>query len=236
MDIKKYIYWVFLVLTVVLTIITIYDSFSGVSGTENSIFRSVWIVLILTIFVTIQAICLFTFKSKFTLYHIGYYILHVGLVLMLTGCFVYYISGDVVNVSVPVNSTALYNEIEREKIDDNGSNRLKLDFYIGVSDFVVERYETEDGLQLSDKHYEATLMIMPEGTRDVKEISLEVNKPYREDGWKIYLMNYDRATESVVQLMLKYDPGEYITLSGIWMIVLGVFVMCLPKRKGGDVK
>lgn len=228
---QKYLYWVFLVLTVLMTVLTLYDSLAGISGTDESVFRSVWIVFILTAFVAIQVICLFTVKPKFTLYRAGFYFLHIGLVLMLLGCFVYYIAGDVVSVTVPIDDSALYNQIKREESDENGNDLLRLDFYLGISDFVVERYEAEEGMPASDKYYEATLMIMPEGTRDVEEISLTVNHPHREDGWKIYLMNYDRVTESAVQLMLKYDPGEYVTLSGIWMIIVGTFIMCLFRKR-----
>lgn len=233
---QKYLYVVFLVLTVVMTILTLYDSLAGISGTGDSIFRSVWVVFILTAFVAIQVICLFTIKPKFTLYRAGFYLLHVGLVLLLIGCFVYYIAGDVVSVTVPVDDSALYNQIKREEADEKGNDLLRLDFYLGVSDFTVERYEAEDGLPASDKYYEATLRIMPEGTREVEEIELTVNHPHHEDGWKIYLMNYDRATESAVQLMLKYDPGEYVTLSGIWMIIAGVFVMCLFRKREAVAK
>jgi hypothetical protein len=48
-------------------------------------------------------------------------------------------------------------------------------------------------------------------------------------------MNYDRQTESAVQLMLKRDPGEFISLGGIWLTIAGSVVMCLlRKREGGE--
>lgn len=234
--IQKYLYWIFLILSIFMTVFTVVASVTGTSGTDESIFRSVWVVFILAAFVVIQVICLFTIKPKFNLYRAGFYILHIGLVLLLTGCFVYYISGDVVNVSVPINDTAVYNEIKRDTEDESERDVLKLDFYLGVSDFYLERYEAEDGQHASDKFYEATLMIMPEGSRDIEEISLTVNGPHHEDGWKIYLMNYDKATESAVQLMLKYDPAEYVTLAGIWMVIAGAFVMCLLRKREAVVE
>ena len=149
----------------------------------------------------------------------------------------YYIAGDVINVSVPVDSSAVYSEIKREEPDKNGNDILKLDFGLGVSDFRVERYEASEDAAESDKYYETTLLIMPEGTRNIERVSLSVNNPHRESGWKIYLMNYDRITESSVQLMLKNDPGEYISLAGIWMMIGGTVIMCLlKKRKAGDIE
>lgn len=233
---QKYLYWALLILSGVMTVFTVIASVTGTSGTEQSVFGSVWVVFILAAFVVVQVICLFSLKPKFTLYRAGFYLLHIGLVLLLSGCFVYYIAGDVVNVSVPVDSTQIYREIKRETADANGNDTLKLDFGIGVSNFTVERYEPEEeGGAAVDKYYEATLLIMPEGTRNVEEIPLIVNEPHRESGWKIYLMNYDRVSESAVQLMMKYDPGEYITLAGIWMVIAGSVVMCLlKKREAGD--
>ena len=112
---------------------------------------------------------------------------------------------------------------------------MQLDFYLGISDFKVERYEPEEDGTTIDKYYEATLMIMPKGSREIESHALTVNGPHRESGWKIYLMNYDRTTEGVVQLMLKYDPGEYIALAGMLCAIIGSVMMCLlKKREAGD--
>lgn len=224
-----------LVLSGVMTVFTVIASVTGTSGTEESIFNSVWVVFLLAAYVVVQIICLFSLKPKFTLYRTGFYLLHIGLVLLLAGCFVYYIAGDVVNVSIPVDSSQMYRQIKRETPDTNGNDILNLDFGIGVSNFVVERYDdTDDGMAI-DKYYEATLLIMPEGSRNIEEVPLSVNQPHRESGWKIYLMNYDRVTESAVQVMMKYDPGEYVTLAGMWMCIAGSVVMCLlRKREAGE--
>jgi len=233
---RKTLYIIFLILSTVLTVFTVIDSLKGNSGTEDSLLKSVWVVFILAAYVLIQVICIFLMKPSFTLYKCGFYVLHIGIVLLLTGCFIYYISGDVVTVTVPVNEKAIYSEIKRTEPDSKGNDMLKLDFGIGVSDFVVEKYTAEDGVEGTDKYYEATLMILSDGERTPKEIPLIVNYPHHQNGWKIYLMNYDKITESSVQLMLKYDPGEYITLTGIWMLIIGTFVMCLFKKKGAGEK
>jgi hypothetical protein len=44
-------------------------------------------------------------------------------------------------------------------------------------------------------------------------------------------MNYDKATKSTVQLTLKKDPGEMLTYMGIWSMIIGAFIMCLPKLR-----
>ncbi len=232
---QKNLYLVFLVLVCILTVITVIVSANGTSGTAESFFHSPWVVFLFAAYVFIQILCLFSLKPKFTLYRAGFYAMHIGLVLFLTGCFLYYVSGDMIHVSVPVDPDAMYNEIKRDRVEEGESPTQRLDFYLGIADFKVERYEAKEGEAAVDKYYEATLLIMPEGSREIEEDALVLNGPHRESGWKIYLMNYDRMGGSAVQLMLKHDPGEYISLSGIWLTIAGSVIMCLfRKREAGE--
>lgn len=232
---RKVLYLILLVLSAVMTVLTVITSVLGTAGTEQSVFHSTWVVFVFAAFVLIQLVCLFTLKPRFSVYYVGFYLLHIGLVLTLVGCFVYYLVGDVVNVSIPVDRTAVYSEILREEPDSSGNTTLKLGFGLGVTDFKVEKYTEETGVTGTDKHYEATLQILANGKRVPETVSLTVNHPHHQNGWKIYLMNYDSITQSSVQLMLKKDPGEYVTLTGLWFIIIGTFVMCLLRRKGsGD--
>lgn len=82
--------------------------------------------------------------------------------------------------------------------------------------------------RVTEKHFEASVVIYnrEEGT-NIQEV-LKVNHPLRVNGWKIYLQSHGSG---VVQLILKYDPGEYIALAGIWMIILGTILSCLVRRK-----
>lgn len=233
MKFQKWLYIMFFALSALLTVFTVVVSLNGTSGTEDSVFKSVWVVFIFAFYVLVQLFCFFTAKSKkLTIKRLGFYLLHIGLILFLLGSFIYYISGDVVSVSVPVNDSAVYNKIKRDKLDEHGNDILKLDFGIGISKFSVERYADDNDEEKMDKWYEATLLIVPNGTREIKEKILTVNNPVRQSGWKIYLMNYDKATESSVQLMMKYDPGEYVSLMGIWFTIVGAFLMCFKKRNG----
>lgn len=218
-----------------MTLLTVIASVMGNAGTEESVFADVWVVLILAAFVAIQVICLFTLKPQFTLYRAGFYLLHIGLVLFLAGSFIYYISGDKLDVAVAVDPTATYGQIKRISDDPSQTEYVKLGFDMGISDFKVEKYAAEDGLPASDKYYEATLMIVPDGTREVTSVPLAVNRPYRVGGWKIYLMGYDGASGSTVNLMLKRDPAEFVCTAGLWMVIAGGVVMCLlRKREVGD--
>jgi cytochrome c biogenesis protein ResB len=233
--IQKILYIGLFVVSVLMTVLTVVASVMGNAGTQDSVFTGIWVVLILAAFVAIQVICLFTLKPKFTLYRAGFYLLHVGLVLFLAGSFIYYIAGDKLDVAVAVDPTATYSQIKRVSDDPEKTELVKLGFDMGIADFKVEKYAAEDGLPASDKYYEAALMIVPGGTREVTNVSLTVNHPYRTGGWKIYLMGYDGTTGSTVNLMLKRDPAEFVSTAGLWMVIAGGVVMCLlRKREAGE--
>lgn len=232
---QKILYIGLFAVSVLMTLLTVIASVMGNAGTEESVFADIWVVLILAAFVAIQVICLFTLKPKFTLYRAGFYLLHVGLVLFLAGSFIYYIAGDKLDVAVAVNPSATYGQIKRMSDDSSQAEYVKLGFDMGIADFKVEKYEAEDGQPASDKYYEAFLMIVPDGTREVTNVPLSVNRPYRTAGWKIYLMGYDGTTGSTVNLMLKRDPAEFVSTAGLWMTIAGAVIMCLlRKREVGD--
>jgi hypothetical protein len=68
---------------------------------------------------------------------------------------------------------------------------------------------------------------------DVKEIVIEVNKPYAVDGWKLYQYSYnDRfgkwSPTSVIEVIR--DPWLPVVYTGIFMLLLGsVYLMALGK-------
>lgn len=225
---QRKLYVMFLIISAIITAITIFVSVQGTAGTEESLFTSPWIVFIFVAYVAIQIIGIVSYKAKLNLRGIGFFLTHVGLVVFLVGNFIYYIAGEQIPVTIAVDENAMYNQIKRYS-ENNDGEFVKLPFDMGVSTFKVEKYE--DG---SDKYYEATLMIGPEGTRDIFYEPLIVNKPYRKSGWKIYLMEYDGTTGSVVTLLMKRDPGEYVSLLGIAMLIIGCIILCLFRKKEGE--
>lgn len=224
---QRKLYIAFLMISALLTGITVIVSIQGTAGTEDSLFKSTGIVFIFIAYVVIQIIGLVYYRTKLNLHAIGFYLTHVGLVVFLVGCFIYYLYGDKIPVTIMVDQNSMYNQIQ--KYSENGKGEfIKLPFDVGVSDFKVDKYE--DG---TDKYYEAVLIIEPEGTRDVLSKKLAVNKPYRISGWKIYLMGYDGKDGTTVSLLFKYDPGEYVSLGGIVMLLIGVLILCLFRKKEG---
>lgn len=217
-------------MTAVLLALTIWSSATG-----KELFSNIWMVFLLAAFVALQTICLFTKKPKLSIYRIGFFVMHIGLVLFLVGSFIYYVAGDKLTVSIPVEPGKQYSRIKRSSDVQGRDEFVDLGFDIGVSDFKVEKYEPDENGYQADKYYEATLMITDAKTRQDSQVALSVNNPYRKNGWKVYLMSHYNQT--LLNLMFKKDPGEYISLTGIWMMITGSFMMCfIRKPRTGDEK
>ena len=271
----------------------------GTAG--NDIFSNpaiLWsLVILLAVFCVVQILCLFTYHFRFS--KIGFYIFHAGLIAVLVGSFLYYLTGIKISGVFFVNPEGSSSDAQVQMVK---SNRLRGDeyvadfnsFYLGVTDFTVDYYEPvydvyrvfdndKDPVRLmsdveinsrgcydfgkygvraenemldengyaavrltspdvvavprrSVKYYggNVTIVNLADG-RSVTEELIEVNKPLRVNGWKIYLMGYDEASDAA-SFLFKYDPAEYIELAGFWMLILGAFLMILirPHGKGGD--
>ena len=207
----------------------------GIFGVSNS----VWLVLLLSAFVLIQIICFFTVKPKLSFYRVGFYVLHIGLVLFLAGSFFYYIGGDKATLQMPVDPQNVYNQFPRvETLEEGQSLReaetITFDFDLGVSKVDVTHYDLEKDGNDGVKWYDAELMVIGKTESQPTYLEWGVNKPCRVGGWKIYLMGYSEQNQ-VVSLQVKKDPGEFVSLAGIWMLIGGGVMMCLiKKRKAGD--
>ena len=252
MKVYKWISLITTGLTVILLGFILVDSFfykelagggrgmDGVFGMSNSI----WLVLLLSIFVLVQIICLFSVKPKLNFYRVGFYVLHIGLVLFLAGTFFYYIGGDKTTLQMPVDAAATYNQFPRlEQLEEGMSvsdvDTITFDFDIGISEMDVTYYDEEIDGTSGVKWYDGQLMIVDKGEREPQYIDWAVNHPVRHGGWKIYLMglSYNNDGTPWVTLQMKKDPGELLSLAGIWMLLGGSVMMCLiKKRKAGDGK
>lgn len=76
-----------------------------------------------------------------------------------------------------------------------------------------------------DKHYEASMTISDLDGSNVENKELLVNKPLRKKGWIVYLLNYSRDM-TAINVLFKYDPVEYISTAGLWLIIIGTFMLC----------
>lgn len=241
---KKLAYVLYVALAIVsaaLLVMTIIAS-SGVSAVWNGM----PIVVVLFVLAIALIISIVAFNPRKGFYSIGFYVLHIGIVLFLVGSFIYAVSGVKTNVAPPSvssitqtieyrmqqmgvsdaqinNMKGYYNQLNRTT-EDGSSELIDLGFNFRIVDFKTEYYDAE---QKNVKHYEATLEFYENGKTE--RVPLTVNHPIRRNGWKIYLMDVGVNQPfgfTEVQLLFKKDPTEFLSASGIILTVLGTFVMC----------
>ncbi len=239
------------VVTAALLVMTILAS-AGVDG----VWSGMPVVIVLLVLGIAIAVSLIVFNPRRNFYSIGFYVLHLGIVLFLIGSFVYTVSGSEIYVSPPNKSSftdviryqmvqngytaeeveefasKFYNEVGSTKED--GTTEIKsLGFNFRVADFKTEYYE--DGKSV--KYYEATLEFLENG--ETVEKSLSVNHPLYYGGWKIYLMDVGVNQPfgyQEVRLLFKKDPTEFLSTGGILLILAGTFMMCLIRPRDKAVE
>lgn len=157
----------------------------------------------------LSAVSLFTAKvSGNPAKKIGFFLTHVGIVVLLAGFALFALHGDTVTASVPIGGDTYYSNIQRESGD-----LCELGFHFRVDGFSVETYE--DG---SDKQYRATLSFADPVTLRVETEEISVNHTVHRGDWKIYLMNYGGG---YVHLLFRHDPGETVVKIGAVLMIAG---------------
>ena len=79
-------------------------------------------------------------------------------------------------------------------------------------------------------HYGVTLNVMDKG--NALDLPISINHPAGYNGWRFYLMSYDQVNRSYVVLSARRDPGRKAVFAGIWVTMVGTFVLGF-RRKGG---
>ena len=216
------------------------------SAGKSNVWTGAPIVIALSALGVAIAISVVAFNPKKNAYSIGFYILHIGIVLLLVGVMGYSLGGTDL-YAAPVNVGSVTSVMEYRMLQmgytdrqiaslkgynnrvGSGDEIVDLGFNFRIIDFETEYYE--DGVSV--KHYEATVEFLNSEDGTVDQVSLTVNHPIYRNGWKIYLMDVgtnQALGDQQVQLMLKKDPTELLTVAGILLTVVGTFMMCfVPK-------
>ena len=236
----------FVVLTALL-VMTVVAS-AGVKG----IWSGTPIVIVLSALGIAISVSVVAFNPKKTIYSIGFYVLHIGIVAFLVGMIGYSVAG-VETYAAPVNTGSVTSVMEyrmhqmgytdrqisslkgyNNRIGGSDGEVIDLGFNFRIIDFKTEYYD--DGVSV--KHYEATVEFLNSEDGSVDKISLTVNHPIYRNGWKIYLMDVGTNPNfgyQQVQLMFKKDPTEFLSVSGIILTIVGTFMMCLIRPKAEEV-
>ena len=105
---------------------------------------------------------------------------------------------------------------------------------IELKKFIMETYD--DG---SPKRFASEIQILTESGKNI-ETTVDVNKPYEVDGWKIYQYGYDTqmGAESQISILeLVSDPWLPLVYTGIYMMLAGAVCMFVIGREvKGELK
>ena len=225
MKLRERLYLLFSVVCCMIFIMTLVTSFQKTAGTADSAFAwgdGLVLVAVCAVFALVQLIGIVTFRPHLQIRTLGFYLVHVGILVFLLGCFLFY------NAGTDVDGDGKQDNIRYVQVTPSNqmySEYTTLGFGIGIPDAGVEYYE--DG---TPKYYYADIRLDASDGTGIKDVTLSVNHPYHQNGWKIYLMDYNDMTKQVT-LLFKKDPGEYWTITGIWMIILGSVLMCLIRKR-----
>ena len=228
--------------TVALLIMTVFASASGEEARYPAVSTIAFVLLGTAIAVSVVA-----FNPQKSFYDIGFYLLHTGIVIFLAGMMIFALKGSSHYVALPDLSDITRETENHMKTvygwSDDDIDRLKsyrnqiaadsgeiidLGFNFRITDFETLYYEDSEAV----KHYEADVeFFLSNGTTEAK--ALTVNHPLYREGWKIYLMNVGVSPYGYEQinLLIKKDPAEFLSVAGIILIVCGTFAMCLFPEK-----
>jgi len=224
-------------------------------------------------------------KRKFSPAQIGFYLVHLGVVVILAGAFIGYISGkkgmlqlllmpqqaesqlmtktgEMVDFGLEVSAENFqvkfyppiyhfYRQIPpRQRVpgqmpfekvsefDVAGQTVLMLDDFgsFDVSNLWneaqqewIQRRAVDAGAFLhrasqTPSYFGVTLLVEGE------KIPISINHPAGYKGWRFYLMSYDQVNQRFVQLSARRDPGRNAVIVGIWLTLIGTFVLCLRRQ------
>lgn len=111
--------------------------------------------------------------------------------------------------------------------------RVETGLMIHLNDFIMETYPS--GMP---KRFASDVVVRAKAGKEVAAV-IDVNKPLKVDGWKMYQYDYDSeaGTESQISvLQLVKDPWLPFVYAGIFMMLAGAFLMIFTGGKKEDVK
>ncbi|MBQ6253483.1 MAG: cytochrome c biogenesis protein ResB [Bacteroidales bacterium] len=106
-------------------------------------------------------------------------------------------------------------------VDENG-NTYETGLSVRLDDFTMETYP--NGMP---KRFASDVVVTDKSGKEIVEV-IEVNKPLKVDGWKMYQYDYDSEAgpDSVISvLQLVKDPWLPMVYVGIFMMIAGAFLM-----------
>ena len=177
----------YLALTLLTVILAVASVVAAVSGTID-IFTGGLAAVVLILFAILQIACISVYQPAFTPYKVGFYLLHLGLLILLSGLAAFELAGSEKTVQVPVNENgSFYSSIRNESGEEED-----LGFSFRLNSFRVEKYESG-----ADRYYRTDVEFLDPTTLRQTTDYLEVNRTLRQNNKKIYLMDYSDGLKTL---------------------------------------
>ena len=182
----------------------------------------VYIAVILGV-VTLKRLCLLRFHRNIR--NIAFLLYHLGLFLALT-------MATLGNADMQrVKMICGVGEPEWRALEQNGAIK-EMPIAIELKKFIMET--SDNG---SPKRFASEIQILTKSGKNI-ETTIDVNKPYEVDGWKIYQYGYDTqmgADSQISILELVSDPWLPFVYAGIYMMLAGAVCMFIFGGKKKNV-
>ena len=99
--------------------------------------------------------------------------------------------------------------------------RHDLDFSVELHSFIIEEYPPETSPMRMPKRFASDISVHTKGGNTVRGV-VEVNKPLKVGGWKIYQYDYDETRPGEVSIFeIVRDPWLPLVYTGIFMMLAG---------------
>ena len=107
-------------------------------------------------------------------------------------------------------------------------------YRISITDFTVDYYPRSH-MQISRTPRKFAAALLFTDNAGTSTWDLAVNHPATHKGWRFYLASYEEQPRLYVLLTARRDPGRGTVIAGIWLLIVGVALLCLRKHRGPEL-
>lgn len=209
---NKWCYIILAVLTLALAALSVYSTVTG----DSEPFFGAGGYVIFGGFALILIAGIFAYRPSSGLYGVGFYFLHAGLPLMLAGFLLYALLGQSLQASVPIDQAGNYYNTLLNQTDSQKAEPVDLGFGFRIEALDIEYYPSgAEKMYTAKINYIERNKLTNQYIGTGSEAELKVNKTFRNNGWKMYLMSvgdHDRSSGGEYYL-LPYDVNLDGTLT-----------------------
>ncbi|MBF0205518.1 MAG: cytochrome c biogenesis protein ResB [Oligoflexia bacterium] len=159
----------------------------------------------------------------------GFYLLHLGILVILFGCFITYylgIDGFITLIPATPNGEVLLPQHPVVEGEATVVDKVSLPFQLELKRFIIEVEAGADGT-VTPKEFTSEL-------REPQEVKIFMNHPFKYAGFTFYQSSYfplappehaqEHHQEYASVLNVNYDPGRFFKYGGSFLLILGMLL------------